>query len=78
MFGFLMGTLQKFKESEEAHKLGEKVGTTSPTHSLPLPSCCLRSAGARRLRSGCKRRQNLSGRKPHRSGGGYTVTVASK
>lgn len=28
MFGFLMGTLQKFKEKEESVKVSDKVGQT--------------------------------------------------
>ena len=33
MFGFLMGTLQKFKEKEESVKVSDKVGQTRCTKS---------------------------------------------
>ena len=33
MFGFLMGTLQKFKEKEESVKVSDKVGQTLCTES---------------------------------------------
>ena len=33
MFGFLMGTLQKFKEKEESVKVSDKVGQTLCTKS---------------------------------------------
>ncbi len=36
MFGFLMGTLQKFKAAEETAKTSEKVGVKEMYHTPPV------------------------------------------